>query len=342
MGFRRLVAACSVAIIGLGVSACGSEGDGPVAGELIAAAHSEQFKAGAKARVLVPTGALLVWAGAPVQRVGADETRDRTVFEAAPGTSYVPITWRYNTSRFDKISNYLNTDATPTVDLQSGEHSYRLPPPSRHTRVQSFYVVVDGDAEDITLAVGFDGVTQTVDLRTGKRKAHQARGLYDLDELDLKAKPCSTQSWFSGEFVAARFKCDIVGPLLLPYADGRWADAGHRWLAVGLSTSLGVYSTSDGIDGAHWRGSSVKTKLTLGGKRSPDAVIRADNTDDICPDERDHNCKYSARAIFEVGKEAPDSLRVRQTYDLELAARWGNYVPPENLKARAEGVIRLR
>lgn len=328
-----------VLAVGLVLSACGGADD-PVPGELIAAARADQFTADEPARIVVPTGALRIWTGEPTRTLAAEDVRDTAPFEAAPGTSYVPISWSYDTAGFEDLSSYLATDATPSITLHSGDHSYRLPPPSRHASDQSFYVVVDGDAADLALAVDFDGVTQTVDLHTHERDAGRAATLYETKRPKLRKRECRAADWFEKANSATQLNCEVEGPLLLPYANGQWAEPGRHWLVVGLTTGFVAYGELDGPAGAHLLGVGVETTLRLG-KREPTAVLRARNVADSCPDRRTRLCGWSGRAVFEVGDNHPSRLRVTQHYDLVVRASWGNYDTSDLSRITGEGVIEL-
>jgi hypothetical protein len=252
----------------------------------------------------------------------------------------VPIAWRYQTSEFDPISSFLASDANPMVDLLVDGQPYRIPPPSRTSPQRSFYVAVPGSPTRLRLTVEYDGVTQTLELGSGELDPGAAAGLYDLDEFDLTSRACRAGEWFDTTAAAARYTCEYVGPLLLPYANGSWAPEGQRWLAVQLSTAFTTYSTTDGVDGAHWTASGATTDLRLG-QREPEAVRHTRGSNDICPDRREGVCYTSLRAFFAIDDDAPQRLRVTQEYDLKLHSSWGDYEPDHDRTAVASGTIAL-
>jgi hypothetical protein len=165
--------------------------------------------------------------------------------------------------------------------------------------------------------------------------------MYDIEDLDPSAQPCRAGDWFATTAAAARYSCEYVGPLLLPYANGAWAPDGQRWAAVQLFTALTTYSTTDGVDGAHWTASAVTTELRLGGSE-PDAIRHTRGRNDVCPHRTDGTCSSSMQAFFAVADAPPRRLQVTQEYDLVLHSSWGDYEPDDDQSATASGAIDLR
>jgi hypothetical protein len=338
MRFRRAAAAACLLPVAAGLVACGEDDTGSTRpGDVVSAREPDQFEDGERSKVMLPTGKLDIYLEEPTDTLSEDDTRELRAYDAPAGATYVPLTWQYDTSRFDQVADYLGTTAVPSVDLVTEGETYRLPPPKAEEPTDSYYVLVDGDAEDLALEVEFDGVTQTVDLAAGEVDPGRAEALYDLGNLRPSSEACGSDEWFPTENTTVSYNCGLTGPLLLPYAAGRWAKPGHEWLSVELATVLSAYSDSDGRgNGAHWGAAGVRTQLRLG-KQAPVEVLPSEGTDNLCPDKESMECKYAARAIFEVTEDYPERLRIEQTYRLRIGPKWGTYNVKGKKKVVAEG-----
>lgn len=334
-------AALLLPLVATALVACGDDTDSTRPGDVVAAREPDQFEDGERSKVMLPTGKLDIYLEEPTSTLSEDDTRELQQLDAPAGATYVPLTFQYDTSRFDQVEDYLDTTAVPSVDLVTDGESYRLPPPKAEQPTESYYLLVDGEAEDVTLEVEFDGVTQTVDLAEGKVEPGRAKPLYNMDNLQPDSEACGSDQWFPTENTTVSFNCGLTGPLLLPYAGGRWAKPGHEWLSVELATILSAYSDSDGRgNGAHWGAAGVKTELRLG-NQAPVEMLPSDGTDNLCPDKQSMECKYAARAIFEVTDDHPSRVRIKQTYRLRIGPKWGTYDVKEKKKVVAEGWAQL-
>ena len=91
----------------------------------------------------------------------------------------------------------------------------------------------------------YDGLTQSLDPRTGRRDAGRAGPLYDLPGWTAAAPACpdglllaAPGFGFSGEDEERRVTCEPPAATATPYADGLgWAAPGRTWLSVTLLTS---------------------------------------------------------------------------------------------------------
>jgi len=323
---------------------CDDASDETKPGDVIRARADDQFKDGQEATVVIPTGRLLIHAGEPVGSASADETRTRETVDAPAGAVLVPITWQYDTWASKRLDPIVATSDTPTVDLVSDDEHYRLPPPERDNEAgESFYVVVDGDAEDPTLEIDFDGVTQSVDLADGSTDEGEAAPLYDIGDERLKKKPCDEEDWFKTRVVNARFVCDLIGPVLTPYAAGEWAPEGSLWLAVTLTTELGVYAETDLFgSGARYAGRRVKMRVEIDGEGPVYRLSTGDDADQ-CPSPPSINCGSSAHLIFEVPADDAEQgpLVVKLTYQLKTLNSWGTWDGPERPTVSAEEKFKL-
>ncbi|UMG91010.1 hypothetical protein [Nocardioides sp. TF02-7] len=270
----------------------------------------------------MPVGELVVHSGEPLDTAAAEDTRDLVELAAPEGATLVPITWQYDQLSKGRFDAYLGTGATPVVTLVTEGSEQRLPTPDQDADAESFYVVVDGDADERRLEVEFDGVTQTVDLRTGKRKVGAAAPLYDVPAGGLRHRSCDDDQVF-GAGVLAQFTCDVDGPALLPYAGGVWAPKGKSWLVVSVTTRLRGYSVATGPAGAaNYVADSLKGSVWLDG-RAP-AQVTGGGEADRCPGDVG-TCGFSKHLVFQVDDDDRrlGKLRIRQTYRLSLLGRWG-------------------
>lgn len=344
MRARAVIGSTLLVLVPL-LAACGDESDQPEAGDIIRARVDNQFKDGREAEVLLPTGKLLIHAGKPVDNASADETRTREEVDAPSGSVLMPITWQYDPWASDRLDGIMAAEDTPIVDLVSGDQDYRLTPPERSEKAgESFYVVVDGDGADRSLEITFDGVTQTVDLRTGKRDAGDAAALYDVGGAELKKKSCDKgKKWFAEPTVGAEFTCEQVGPVLTPYAAGRWAPADSMWLALTLTTSIRIYGETDlKGGGARYTATNTDVKARIDDEK-PTSVMSARGAADVCPLVATSTCGWSKTLVFEVpaddGEQGPLDLKV--SYDLKLATAWNGYDAPKRKTVDAEESLKI-
>jgi len=343
MRARAVIGSILVVLSAL-LAACGEEQGGPTAGDIIKARVDNQFqKGGSESSVTLPTGRLLIHAAKPVDSASGDDTRTRESVDAPSGSVLVPISWQYDAWSKGRLDGIVDTADTPIVDLVSDEEHYRLPPPELADKGgESFYVVVDGDAKDRSLEIDFDGVTQTVNLTTGKTDKGDAAALYDIDDSALKKRPCDNESWFDSQTVAAEFTCGLTGPILTPYAAGEWAPQGSMWLAVTVQTEMRVYGETNGQGGgARYVARDVKVKSEIDGTK-PAFELTTDEGD-ACPVPQAVACGWSKHLIFEVPADDTEQgpLDLEVGYKMRIAVAWGGYDPPSRISIDAAESFKL-
>jgi hypothetical protein len=324
MRLRHAALAAAVACLLPTLAACGDNGTVSQAGDVVPARQAKQFLHAKTSTVATPIGTLQVHAGKPLEKVPAGDTRELTAQTAPAGTTYLPITWRYDEKTTNTYADYIETSELPVVDLHSGDGSYRLPTPDPAQGVESFYVLVAKSAEHPVLDVAFDGVTQTVDLVTGKRHAGRARALYKLSHERLRPKKCSGKVTWS-EIARAAQTCRITGPFLLPYAGGQWARPGHQWLVMSVATVLTTYlqaGTAPGSAGIYTP-LSLKTTYRLG-RHKPAMVLTATDGTNVCPESRTGDCNSHAYLVFD-DKGSSTTLSVTGTYKMVLVRGYGGF-----------------
>ena len=341
----RAVSGLTLLLLSPLLVACSEDKDSTEPGDVIRAREDDQFKDGKEVTVVLPTGRLLINSGAPVDSADSEETRAREDVDAPSGAVLVPITWQYDTWASDRLDGIFDTDVTPIVDLVSEGQDYRLPPPDTDAEAgESFYVVVDGDGEDRSLELDFEGVLQTVDLKTGALDKGDAQGLYDIEDTRLKTTSCDEAGkWFEKDTVSAEFSCDVIGPVLTPYADGKWAPAGDLYLVLTLSTELRVLTEIEDLTkAARYAATSVKVTTSIDGEKPTSSLPNEDGTN-ACPIPGAGVCGWSRHLIFAVpaddGEQGP--LTAEVVYRLLLATSFGDWDPPTRQEVDAEEDIKL-
>lgn len=344
MHVRRAVVSGLALLLAFSATAC--SGDDPNAasiGDVLPAHADDQFQSNKEgAIVALPTGRLQIWVAKPTRDIAADDTLDLVPVNAPSGAIFVPISWR-SLDDFSAAQPYLTTSAVPQVDLVADGTSYRLPSPdSTADRGESFYVLVDGDAEKLSMTVTFEGVTQTVDLAKGKVTSGRARPLYDLTAKRGRRLSCDGQ-WESakaGETMA--HSCEVSEALLLPFADGRWAERGRSWLVVSVRTEVGLYgiATLTG-GGGQYAVRKSRLRATLDGKR-PVATLDDESTTEVCTDPVDGTCTSEIALIFDVpADDVPRRFDAQQTLTFDLIRKWGDFAGEERFTFETDSPIRI-
>ena len=132
-------------------------------------------------------------------------------------------------------------------DLAAGETE----DPNRaegYVRHKALYVALPGDPGTLTLEVAYDGVTQTLDLRTGKVEAGVAAPLYARTRWTATSKPCTDDEvtikapGFAADRDDVEVECTLNQVAIgTPYLPGRgWAKPGRVWVTFQLRTQAGL------------------------------------------------------------------------------------------------------
>ena len=249
----------------------------------------------------------------------------------------VPISWQYDPWDKGRLDGIVATTDTPIIDLVSNGEHYRLPPPQLEDEGgESFYVVVDGDAKARSLEIAFDGVTQTVNLATGKTDEGEAAALYDIGDDALAKKPCDDAQWFDSDTVVAEFSCDLFGPVLTPYAAGEWAPEGSLWLALTVQTDMRVYGETDGLGGgARYTATRVKVKPEIDGE-APAEVLSTEDIGRCLPGRRARSLRVEQAPDLRGAGRRRRAGTARPGSGLRLARpiTWGDYDPPRKVQGR--------
>lgn len=338
----RVVGACVVAFLLPLLAACGDDtpsGDLSV-GDVVPARLGDQFEGGRHATVAVPTGRLEIWADKATDTADRKDTRQLQALDAPDGATLVPITWKF-LDDFPAAQPFVHSDAHPVVDLVTEGSTYRMPTPNeRLPEGESFYVVVDGDGSEVSMKVAFDGVSQMVDLRTGKRSSpERAAPLYHLDADKQRPQDCGSSTWDHPDLTLPDYNCDVTTQLLLPYAAGRWAPEGKQYLAIEVKTELRSWSVIDGTGGgAFFVGTSSRLSAELDHEPA-DATLEDINVE--CPIPASNECDGGRLFIFEVGDKVPRRLDIDQHFRVALSSRFGGFRPPDHMRVELKGTVQL-
>lgn len=339
---RTLAVTACLALCTPVLAACGDDSGGSAlkVGDVVPAREDNQFSSGKQSMVALPVGRLRIWTEKATDSASSDDTRQLEKIDAPDGATLVPITWQYSND-FAAAQTFVNTDAQPVVDLMTGGETYRLPTPDTSDEEgESFFVAVDGEAKKLSLKVTFDGVAQTVNLRTGKRDAGRAAPLYSLVANRTHPKDCGSDAWVEAPLTAIDYHCEVTGPLVLPYANGHWAKDGRVFLAVGLSTSLGTWGIGNGTGGgAAYSGNNARLKVTLDDQKPIETTKDVAKT---CPDLVNGQCLADAYYVFDVDADhVPDELAVEETYRLQLRNSYGGFHPASRTTKQIKGTVHL-
>ncbi|WP_408898003.1 hypothetical protein ACJ5H2_02590 [Nocardioides sp. R1-1] len=342
---------CSATVLGLlllapALVSCGGGGGGVEVGDVVPAREDAQFAdQGVESTVALPIGRLEVTTGAAVREISASDTRQLERLEAPDGSVFVPMTWQYDAATFGELSAYLDTDASPVIDLVADGASYRLPAPEASGEgAESFYVLVSGKGDDPQLKVDFDGVAQQVDLSSGEVEPGRAADLYDLAKPKAKRFPCEPDVAYGRTTLRPpEFTCGVTRPVRLPYAGDAWAEDGHSWLVVTVRTTLGRWNeiADDLKSGAVYYAASVESSYRLGSTEASEVLQDEANT--TCPDPAANaSCTAEFHVVFDVAGKAPKALTIEQDYGLLLATAFGGGEHEDSLDLSVTAKARLK
>ncbi|MBM7519037.1 hypothetical protein [Nocardioides nitrophenolicus] len=166
--------AALVALLAPLATACAGEvrRDGPVPDARPAAVQGTELWA------QLPTGRVTVTVGAPVRTIPGAEVSGGQAVDAGRGREFLPVAVAYD-DLLGVPYDAPQADTDPTeltrLELHVGERGYRVP--FVEVGRTSYLEVPTGAADQLSLDVEFDGVTQSVDA-AGERVTGLAEGLY--------------------------------------------------------------------------------------------------------------------------------------------------------------------
>ena len=269
----------------------------------------------------IPTGRLDLVLGEPTtDDVGPDLAEDDETHAPPEGGSWVPVHVEHDPFGEGGVPVGLIGGAPQPAELALvvDGTTVHLGAPYRvvgekgtvDSGLDTVWVAVDEAPDEIgsmTLAVTYDGLTQTLDPATGEREAGAAAGLYDEPVADAEAA-CAADG-FDREGVQLDLAC-LAGPAQrTPYLPGPgWAAEGRSWLVAGIVVSVDNVV----VDGTSYDVESLEPTVTLNG------------SDPLPPDGRfgrvDHSpSRVSGTWAFEASAGGPDQMSISLDLVLEKA-----------------------
>ena len=201
--------------------------------------------------VQLPGGRVELVVTAPQDAVEGSDAADSKRHAAAEGEALVGVSWQYVPG--EGVPTWLrahvtNPDERIQLSLVTGGDTYALGDATRASSTPgdvrsagNFYVPVSGTGDQVLIEVGYDGVTQSVDARTGEREPGRAASLYEKSPDLPKAQDCSPGRW------ATRGQADVEcgwHTAKVPYlAELGWAE--EAWTLVQVGTTVTGYALGD-------------------------------------------------------------------------------------------------
>lgn len=332
-GRRGLTALAALGLL-LPVAAC--SGDAPESadtkvGDQISGRVGD-LERSERTAVVTPAGRLSVSFADPVTRLDEDQTTDLTARSAPDGGSFVPVVWSFVDDKiFGELTRLFGDREPLEVRLVAGRKKYPLTPPDSGPGNQAEYVAVEGNAKDLSLEVTYDGLTQTLDVGTGKLDKGAAAGLYELPKTKIKIKDCPTKEWFTTALIYQQYECQYTTAAPSPYVANKWAKKGHTWLSVRVATNLALYATGE-LDGALASYDVVGNKelSTINGAKPVDTL-----------NEKVNEGAASGTLVFDITGQLPKTMQILREYQLNLNGAAGKVDAPQKRTAKVGGQIEL-
>lgn len=271
---------------------------------------------GTEGTVELPTGSLDLVVTKPRDELTDREAEPR---RAPDGGSFVGLSWDFSPPARTATSAYVSRrrPRAAEVTLISDGKRYPIGEPydasnkvGDDTRSSSWWVAVDGDADEVSVEVTYFGVKQLFDVATGKTLSGGAAPLYAAPPAVPVAPPCATEKP-SGAFPRPgydSFTCDVDVLGTEPFVDEvGWAHPGNTWAIVSISTSLtGPIVWDDGTTEVEFDGIDT-TGWTAAVNHVPASVV-IDNT------RRDEDGVDNAVVAVQVPIGSPAYLVLRTSY----------------------------
>lgn len=223
-------------VLCVGLTGCGGDNESP---DGVVPGHVADNVDGTQARIIVPTGALDLTVGAPLDGdLAADLAADGEKQAAGDG-AFVPVTWSFDPSADIPGRAIVAQDPQPLrMTLVAAGADVELPSPYTvegdalgDLATAVFYVPVDDPEADLEIQATYDDLTQTWDAATGDLDSGAAAPLYD-EPTGATALPCPDRTITRGGY-SADVRC-AMSVERVPYLPGSgWAPDGRTFAVVG-------------------------------------------------------------------------------------------------------------
>jgi hypothetical protein len=282
------------------------------------------------ATVVTPAGRLGVGFASPVNHLEEDDTTDLVAREAPAGATFLPIVWTYKEEIFGQTAEIFGDSRPLKLDLVVSGDRYDLLPPTSAAGKTLTYVTVKEPAENVSLKVTYDGVTQTVNDK-GEIDKGVATRLYDLSGSKARPRTCPIKKWFTQPGVFPQYTCEYSTAVATPYVVNTWAKPGHTWLAVTVTTNLAAYAVGE-IDGdlSSYRIIDSTELSTIRGEKALGTL-----------DESITAGAASGTLVFDVRGRLPKTMHLLREYRLTLSGVSGRTDAPEKRTVRIGGDVDL-
>ena len=290
------------------------------------------IKAGETTAVLTPAGRLSVSFADPVSKLAKDDTTDLVAREAPDGGTFVPMVWSFRGDEiYGKIAQLFGDREALEIELVADDERYSLIPPDASQGERAQYVAVMGDARDLSLEVTYGTVTQALVVESGRLDKGAAEDLYDLPKTKIKMEDCPIKTWFREPSVFPHYECSYATAVPTPYVANTWAEPGHTWVAVTVSTNLALFATGE-LNGriASYRVVSNTELSTIDGEEALGIV-----------QESVSDGSASGTLVFDIEGKLPKTLNILREYKLTLTGSSGKTEAPERRSVRIGGDVDL-
>lgn len=299
---RRAALAAVPLLLVAGLSGCG--GEHAAAGTTI---RTEKAPTGTPVTLVSPLGTATVTVGEPVGSIGKEQANDLKSHHAPDGGAFVPVTWSFSYAAAFPASRTGAIEVPATLSLVAGGHRYDLQRIGRSVGATVPEYVAVASSKDLQVGLTYDGLTQTVDVATGKRHAGAAEALYD-------AKPTTIdcgKGWSTSIPIKAPMACSLQ-VAVVPWA-GSWASAGHEYVVVQADIRPYPLEIHRGASYARYDVRTIADQSTVDGATASQ------------PFQQDSSARYvvGGTSVFEVAT-GTHTLDLKLEYALQRGGQTGS------------------